>query len=231
MPARHAPSLVQFALSSERQARNDQLAHAVGRAFSDGDAVGDSLRRIVEDGLWLELQVEVAAAAIFVPDALPGPGDLQSVGQLTGFEAEKFVERCRSKGRVPTPLDAAPDVGRAGLDRNLDQHTRGQRAVRVAGEACFRFTDLHAEVTAFEIDGPHLLDAEHFDCKPREGLAHQVGHSVSHTFGVRRQGIPQLHCLDLQVCARHRELLHHPVASGLGHQRALDGPLDAVRGY
>src|SRR5205807_10572387 len=75
LPARHAPRLVQFALSSERQARNDQLAHAVRGAFSDGDAVGDSLRRIVEDGLWLELHFALAAAALFVPDAVPGPGD------------------------------------------------------------------------------------------------------------------------------------------------------------
>src|SRR3989442_14514750 len=121
LPARHAPRLSQFALGSERQARNDQLAHAVVGYFSNGDGVGDSLRRIVEDRLWLELHVEVAAAAIFVPDALPGPGDLQSVGQLARLKAEKFVERRRSKGRVPTPLDASPEVGRAGLDRNLDQ--------------------------------------------------------------------------------------------------------------
>src|SRR5437660_9243361 len=98
LPARHAPRLVQFALSSERQARNDQLAHAVGGAFGDGDAVGDSLRRIVEDGLWLELHVEIAAAAIFVPDALPGPGELQSIGQLTAVQAEACVERSTSKG-------------------------------------------------------------------------------------------------------------------------------------
>src|SRR5947209_20635863 len=75
LPARHAPSLGQFALGSERQARNDQLTHAVGGTFSDGDAVGDSLRSIVEDGLWLELHVAIAAAAIFVPDALTSPGD------------------------------------------------------------------------------------------------------------------------------------------------------------
>src|SRR5947209_18293949 len=122
LPARHAPRLVQFALGSERQARNDQLAHAVGGAFSDGDAVGDSLRRSVEDGLWLELHFEIATTAIFVPGALPGPGDLQSVRQLAGFEAAEFVARCPPTGRVPTPLHAAPGVSRAAPEPNLEQH-------------------------------------------------------------------------------------------------------------
>src|SRR5712692_6264494 len=144
------PGLAQLVFAGERDSGEDQLAHAIRRAFSDGGAIDDPLRRLVEQWLRLELHFDIAAAAVFVLHAGPGRGDLDPIGDFTGLQAEKLIKRRGPKCRYTGPLDAAEAIDRAWLDRHNDKHAVGQRAVGVAGEPGHRRAEAHPQATLFE---------------------------------------------------------------------------------